>query len=124
MPYCNPLVLDKALDWIKQNCNKAVLCSQAPSNYTEANSTYALADVAMATGDFTLANGDLSGRKVTVAAKNNVTVDATGNPVVCALLDTVNQVLLYYTEETTAQTIYAGNTVNIPAWNIEIENPI
>lgn len=124
MPYCNPYLHDKLLDAIRTECNKMVLCSQVPTNFTEANTTYALADVAMTPSDFTLANGVVSGRRVIVAAKNNVTVDTTGDPVVCALLDTINQRLLYYVDETSTQTIYAGNTVNIPSFSIENRDPI
>lgn len=124
MRYCNPALHDLFLNGIRNTCNKMVLCSQAPANYNEANVTYALADVAMAPADFTLANGAVSGRQVTVAAKTGVPIDATGNPTVCALLDTVNLVLLYWTEENTAQIIYTGNTANIPAWAIENRDPI
>jgi len=42
MPYCNPYLHDKLLDAIRQECNRMVLCSATPTNYTEANSTYAL----------------------------------------------------------------------------------
>jgi len=124
MPYCNPYLHDKLLDAIRQECNRMVLCSATPTNYTEANSTYALASVTMTPSDFTLGNGAVSGRRVTVAAKNNVNVTTTGDPVVCALLDTVNQRLLYYVDETTTQTIYAGNTVNIPSFTIENRDPV
>ncbi len=124
MPYCNPYLHDRLLDAIRTECNKMVLCSQVPTTFTEANTTYALADVAMSPTDFTIANGDVSGRKITVAAKSGVPVDVTGDPVVCALLDTVNQRLLYYVDETGSQTIYAGNTVNIPSFKIENRDPV
>lgn len=122
--YCHPDVHDALLNVIKNTCDKMVLCSQAPTTYAEANATYALADVPMTSTDFTLANGNVSGRKLTVAAKNGVAVDVQGNPTTIALLDTVNSKLLYYTDETTAQTIYVGNPVDIPSWAIENRDPV
>lgn len=117
-------ILDAALSYISTNCDLMIACSAQPLNYTEAVTTYALADVAMTGGDFTgPADGDVSGRKITVNAKSGVTVDVEGNPLVIALVDTGTTKLLYTTDENTAQTIYVGNTVNFPAWDIELEDP-
>jgi hypothetical protein len=115
-------VLDGALNVIKTSCNKMVLCSQEPTTYTQANATYALADVAMASGDFTIADGDTSGRKVTVAAKSAVPVDASGTSNHVALVDTTGSRLLYVTTHT-GQALTSGNTVNIGAWDAEIADP-
>lgn len=115
-------VLDGALNIIKNNCTRQVLCSTQPTTYTEANVTYALADVTVASGDFTAANGDTSGRKLTVAAKNGVTVDTSGTSAFVALLDVANSKLLYVTTHT-GQALTAANTVNIGAWDIEIADP-
>ncbi len=116
-------VLDAALNVIKNTCNKMVACSQQPTTYTQANTTYALADVVMSSTDFTVADGDVSGRKLTVAAKNSVPVDVQGDPAVIALLDTVNSKLLYTTDEGSVQTIYVGNSINFPTWKIELADP-
>lgn len=115
-------VLDGALDIIRNNCTRMTLCSQEPTTYAEANATYALADVTMASGDFTKANGDTSGRKLTVAAKSGVTVDASGTSNHVALLDVTNSKLLYVTTHT-GQALTSGNTVDIGAWDIEIADP-
>lgn len=115
-------VLDGALNIIKNNCTRMVACSAQPTTYTEANATYALADVTMASGDFTNANGDTSGRKTTVAAKSSVTVDTSGTANNVALLDVTNSKLLYVTT-CTSQALTSGNTVNFPAWDIEIADP-
>lgn len=115
-------VLDGAHDIIRNNCTRMVACSAQPTTYTEGNSTYALADVTMASGDFTKANGDVSGRKLTVAAKSGVTVDTSGSATHIALLDVTNSKLLYVTTCTT-QSLTSGNTVNFPAWDIEIADP-
>lgn len=115
-------VLDGALNIIKNNCTRQVACSTEPTTFTEANVTYALADVTMASGDFTIADGDTNGRKVTMAAKSAVTVDAGGSFAHVALLDVTNSKLLYVTTGT-GQTLTAGNTCNFPAWDIELADP-
>lgn len=115
---------DGALNVLKNNVTRQVACSAEPTTYAEANATYALADVTMASGDFTIANGDASGRKVTVAAKSGVTIDVSGTPTYVALLDVTNSKLLYRTTCTgPALTAGGGNTVNFPAWDIEIVDP-
>lgn len=115
-------VLDGALNVIKNNCTRMTLCSAEPTTYTEGNATYALADATMSSTDFTLADGDASGRKVTVSAKNGVTVDDSGTSTHVALLDVSNSKLLYVTTHS-SQALTAGNTANIGAWDIEIADP-
>lgn len=115
-------VLDAALAEIA-TANIMTLCSQEPANRTEAVTTYALADVAMTTGlgnDYTAADGDTNGRKVTVAAKNNVTVDTTGTGNHVALCDASD---LLYVTTCTAKSVTASDEVNFPAWDIEIADP-
>lgn len=122
--WANDAVMDAALDEIINNATKQVVCSQQPTTYAEANATYALADVTIDSGDFSKANGDTSGRKATVAAQSGVLIDASGNATHIALIDTVNSVLLYVTTCTTQSlTANGSNTVNIPAWDIEIADP-
>ena len=115
-------VLDGAHNVIKNNVTRQVARSTEPTTYTQANATYALADVTMASGDFTIANGDTSGRKLTVAAKSAVPVDTSGSAQHVALLDVTNSKLLYVTT-CTQQALTAGNTVNFPAWKIELADP-
>jgi hypothetical protein len=81
--------------------------------------TYALADVAMSAGDFAVAD-DTSGRKVTTTAKAAVPVDVTGSAQHVALVDATN---LLYVTTCTPQTLTAGNTVDIPAWKINLQDP-
>lgn len=118
----NDLFADAAFDWLDQSTLQ-VLCSAQPTTYNEAVTTYALADVAMtADTDYTKANGDSSGRKVTVAAKSSVTVDASGTGTHVALVRVADTTLRYVTT-CTSQAVTAGNTVNFPAWKIEISDP-
>lgn len=115
-------VLDGALNIIKNNCTKITVCNAQPTTYTEGNATFALADVTVDTTDFTNANGDTNGRKLTVGAQSAVPVDTTGTANHIALLDVTNSKLLYVTT-CTSQGLTSGNTVNLPAWDIEIADP-
>lgn len=120
----NDLVMDAALDFIA-TANKMVACSAEPVTFADANATLALADVAMAGGDFTKANGDTSGRKVTMAAKSGVLIDVSGTATHVALVDTVNSRLILVTTCTAqALTANGSNTVNFPAWDDEIADPV
>ena len=117
-------VLDGALNIIKNNDTRMIACTAQPTTFTEANATFALADVTMASGDFTVANGDTSGRKVTVAAKSGVLIDTTGTATHVALVDVTNSLLDYVTTCTSQSlTANGSNTVNFPAWDIEIADP-
>lgn len=118
----NTAVLDLALNDIKNNVTRMTACSAQPTTYTEGNATYALADATMASGDFTLAAGDVSGRKVTMAAKNGVTIDANGTATHVALLDVTNSVLKLVTT-CTSQALNTGGTVDFPSWKWEINQP-
>ena len=95
-----------------------------PTTYTEANATYALADIVIDSGDFTKANGDTSGRKITIGAQSSVLIDASGTATHVALVITGSSTLLYGTTCTSqALTANGSNTVNVPAWDIEIADP-
>lgn len=113
-------VLDGAFDVLDQ-ANIQTVCSAEPTTRTEAITTFALADVALTPDtDFTKANGDTSGRKVTVAAKSGVNVDSSGTGTHIAVC---NGSILLYVTTCTSQALTAGNTVNFPAWKVEIADP-
>lgn len=115
-------VMDAAFDYIDQSTEMTV-CNAQPTTYTEAHTTFKLADVTMvADTDYTKADGDVSGRKVTVAAKSSVPVDTSGTATHVALTRVADSTLRYVTT-CTSQALTAGNTVNIPAWDIEIADP-
>lgn len=117
------VVLDGALDVIA-TATRMTACNAEPTTYTQANATFALADVTMAGGDFTKANGDTSGRKVTVGAKSGVLIDTSGTATHVALMRVSDTTLLYVTTCTSqALTANGSNTVNFPAWKIEIADP-
>lgn len=112
-------MLDAALDYIKNNGTQLAVCSTFPTTYAEATSTYKLAlKTGLTSGSYTgPANGDTNGRKITVNAQTAITVDTGGSAQHIAICS--GSVLLYVTT-CTAQTLTAGNTVNTPAWDIEV----
>lgn len=113
-------VLDGAFDVLDQ-ADLMTACNAEPTTRTEAITTFKLADIAMVPNtDYTKANGDTSGRKVTVAAKSGVAVDTTGTATHVALTDATR---LLYVTTCTSQALTSGNTVNFPAWDIEIADP-
>jgi len=114
-------VLDAALNYLKNNVVLETVCTSQPTSYAEASSTYKLADVAVDSADFSgPANGDSSGRKIQVNQQATITVDSSGSAQHVALCS--SDTLLYVTT-CTAQQLTQGNTVTIPAWDIEIADP-
>jgi hypothetical protein len=96
-------------------------CNAEPTTRTEAITTFKLADVAMTpVTDFTISDGDTNGRKVRMAAKSSVPVDTSGTATHIALVDATN---LLYVTTCTSQALTSGNTVNFPAWDVEIADP-
>ena len=118
--FCSNTVFDAALTKIS-TATRMIAMSGQPATYAAADSGR-LSEAAVAPADFTLANGDVSGRKVVVAAKSGLGVVAAGTVDHIALLDGVNQVLLYVTT-CPAQAIVAGGTVSLASWQVEIEQP-
>ena len=116
-------VLDAMLDNIADNCDRLTVCSTEPTTFAEANATYKLADVTLTkgdgNGDYTIGDGDASGRKLTVAEQADIDVDTTGSAQHIALLDVTNSKLVYVTT-CTAQGVTQGNTVTVPAFDIEV----
>jgi len=104
------------------DCNIVHVCSAEPANYAGI-AAVSLASTAMTpTTDFTKANGDTSGRKCTMAAKSGVSVSASGTATHIAIANTGDSTLRYVTT-CTSQALTSGNTVNIPAWKIEVGDP-
>lgn len=113
-------VLDGAFDVLDQ-ADLMTVCSAEPTTRTEAITTFKLADIAMTPNtDYTKADGTTSGRKVTVAAKSGVAVDSSGTATHVALVDATR---LLYVTTCTSQALTGGNTVNFPAWAVEIADP-
>jgi hypothetical protein len=114
-------VLDAALSYISSNADRICVCSTEPTTYAEAITTYKLAISSTPTFQ-SPAPGDVSGRKLTVDEEADMTVDATGDAQHVALCKSGTSALLYVTT-CTLQTLTSGNTVTVPAWDIEIRDP-
>ncbi len=112
-------VLDAALNKIA-TANIMTACSAQPNNRADAVTNLALADVAMNGADFAVANGDTNGRKVTMAQKTGVPVDANGTANHVALCDGATLLLV---TTATAQVLTAGNTMTFNSWKDEIADP-
>ncbi len=114
-------VLDAALNIVKNNAVTLCLCSAQPLTRTEAFTTYELAKKTITSSDYTgPADGDVSGRKLTVNAETNVTVDNSGTATHVALVDTTR---LLYVTTCTSKAVVAADLVNFPAWTITISDP-
>jgi hypothetical protein len=113
-------VLDAAWNIVKNNCNIMTACSAEPTTRAQAITDYALADVAMSSGDFAISDGAVSGRKITVAAKNAVPIDAGGSATHIALCDSTR---LLYVTTCTPKTLQSGDTIDFPAWEDELRDP-
>lgn len=124
--YEHPDALDNGLAYIRTNTDKMVLISgyTIGDSYATVNAAI-LAESVMSTADLTLASSG-NNRTLTVAAKSDPSANASGGGVNShvALLDTVNSKVLYVTEESAAQSIVAGNGVNIGGFVITHAQPV
>lgn len=113
--------IDSMFDYVDL-CNIMHVCSGEPANYAGI-AAVSLASVALTPNtDFTKANGTVSGRKVTVASKSGVTVSSSGTATHIAIALSSDTTLRYVTT-CTSQALTSGNTVNIPSWEIEVQDP-
>lgn len=115
-------VLDGLLNIIKNNATEIYVCSTQPTTRTEAATTYMLAaKTGLTSGSYTgPVNGDTNGRKLTVNQNSTITITNSGSAQHVALCS--GSALLYVTTCTT-QSLTSGNTVTIPAWDIEVADP-
>lgn len=98
------------------------LCSAEPANYAGI-AAVSLGSVAMTPNtDFTKAAGSVSGRKMTVAAKNAITITGSGNVTHLVLALTSDSTLRAVTT-CTSQAVVAAQSWNVPAWDIEVQDP-
>ena len=120
--YQNDLMLDDAFKWVQARYTRLNVCSTSPTSYAEATSTYMLAQSAeLGSTDITLADGDAGGRKMTVAAQAGLSVATSGAAEHIALTGSSGSTLLLVTGCTTQQ-LTTGNTVDVPAWDDEIDD--
>jgi hypothetical protein len=111
------VTMDPSLDKLA-TATRMTVCSTQPANFAGIAAVL-LASQTMTGGDFTKAD-DTSGRKVTVAAKNGISVTTSGTAGHVCLDD--GTTLLGVTT-CTSQALTSGNQVNTPAWKWNIEDP-
>lgn len=95
------------------------VCTAEPTSVAECDSLSLIPAHTLAGGDFAKANGDTSGRKLTVAAQNSLSIDASGTATHVAINDGVD----FYVTTCTSQALTSGGTVSVGAWDIEIADP-
>ena len=123
MPRIENPVFDAALQVLIDDGDRLDLCSQEPTNYTEATNTYSLGNQTSITIG-TIADGDVSGRKVTVSATSGGTIDATGTATHYAISNVAGTQLLAAGDLTTSQQVVSGNTFTTEAFDIELPDPV
>lgn len=110
--------LDGLLDVIAGG-NALNVCSAEPANQAGI-AAVSLASVTLDSGDFTKANGDTSGRKVTVAAQNGLTVAASGTATHVVVSDGS---ALKAVTTCASQVLTSGNPLNVSAFKCEVADP-
>jgi hypothetical protein len=124
--WSNDANMDAMLNNIKTTALRLCVCSAQPTTWAEATTThdggaskYCLAIKTIASTDFTgPADGDVSGRKLTVNEAAGLEVLATASATHIALAD-ADDTLIYVTT-CTSQALTDGNTVTVPAFDIEV----
>jgi hypothetical protein len=119
-------VLDAALNHVKSNGDRICICDSEPTTYSQAITSYKLADKSITVStSYTgpaAGGGSPAGRKLTVNLQNSITVDTGSSAQHVAIVDVGSTALLYVTT-CTLQPVTASNTVNMPAWDIDIDGP-
>lgn len=110
--------LDNGLNNIKNNCNSmmAVLVYAINDSYaTVTAAANIIAQVAMASADFTLGSSGNNRTLTTASGKQDAVANNTGDPTHIVFVDTVNSKVLWVTDESSVQSVTAGNPVNFPS---------
>jgi len=128
--YVSDTVLDAAFG-IVDNAVRLTVTTQVPVGTGGADPTVAqintnrLAEkTGLTAASFTLADGTTAGgRQVTVAAQSSLSITGTGTQTANNICLDDGTKLLYATT-CSPQALTNGNTVNVPAWKIEISDPV
>ena len=110
------------LDNLNTLVDRADICSQEPTTYTEATSTYTLGNkTSFSVGAPT--NGDTDGRKVVGAAISDGSVTSTGTASHFAWSD-VSATKLWVTNSlASSQSVTSGNTFTLTATDVTFRDP-
>ncbi|ACL71491.1 hypothetical protein Tgr7_0393 [Thioalkalivibrio sulfidiphilus HL-EbGr7] len=117
--FANDYVLDGTLDRAAE-ATQLLVCVGQPIDRAAALAS-ALASESLTGADFTKATGDVSGRKVTVAQQADLSITDSGEADHVVLIDATR---LLYATVCTPQVLTEGGTVTVPAWAIEVADPV
>ena len=118
-------VLDNGPAYIKTNCDKVCVVSEYTAGDSYATVTAAtLAEAALTSTDFTLASSGSDRTLTTAAGKQDTAANVSGTASHIAFVDTVASKVLWVTEETSGQSITAGNPVTFPSLVYTAKQPV
>jgi hypothetical protein len=121
MPFMNDEIHDQGLDYADVNGTRIDICTQEPSNYTEATSTYSIGNkTGLNTG--ATQNGVTDGRRVVVPAITDGSVTGTDTATHWALSDG-SSVLLAAGALSAPQGVTSGNTFTLDAISLTQRDP-
>ena len=111
------LILDAALNYIKNNGTEMYVCTSQPVTRAAAISAALATKTGLTSGSYTgAADGDTSGRKLTINSQAGINVYLSGTATHIALCSGST---LIYVHTCTSQVLTSGNTVTIPAHKVE-----
>lgn len=123
--YAHPDVLDNGPNYIKANCNKmAVVSAYTPGDSYATVAAAIIAEAAMTSGDFTNGSSGSNRTLTTALGKADAAANGTANCSHIVFLDTVNEKVLWVTEETSLQEIHVGNPVSFPQLTYTAKQPV
>jgi len=120
MAFLADYIYDLALAELDTNAETLHITSAEATTYTEAITTYTLGNNAVTVG--APANGDTSGRKVTIAAISGASVTGTGTATHWAIVKSTGSVLMATGALSASQAVTSGNTFDLAAFDIEIQD--
>jgi hypothetical protein len=112
--------IDGGLNYLS-TVTEITICNAEPTDYTKAHTTYMLCAHTLAGGDWAIAD-DTNGRKNTLAAQPAVAVTNPGTAIYVALTIPASSKLVGYTL-CTSKVLGAGDSVNIPAFKDNVQDP-
>lgn len=122
-------VNDAALQLVIDNAEQIVVCNGEPATYADATTDSgsggnALGESAITSTNFTgPAAGDTSGRKYTFDGVTGIDVDVSATADHVAFIDDTNTRLLVVTTISNSQSVTSGNTMDVAAFDHEIQDP-
>lgn len=114
---------DPQLDLMLAQCEgtNVHVCTQVPTNYTEASVTYNIATEAVSGVNYVKSGGVASGRKNTCTPPTGTTINNAGTATHIAVTNGSNAIVL--TTTCTSQVIGESGTVDIGAFVHELQDP-